>query len=259
MANANRDRGGVAYYWIPSSKVNFLCHDVDKQISKWMHDIQVDEQFLSLIREAYVQQVRDRMGHPNGTDRGALERALKDLAEEELRCARQHGKKQLSDETWDILWREWQDQRSAIKATLEAMDRNCEAHIATLDEALRLIAKAGILFDRLPPKGQQDLLRHMVERVVISPEGQILGMDLRTPFSYLQQLARVTTPARGPKHGSGSRKNKTSGISAAGSSYVSFGAPTGLRPYSLPHPFTSRPPRPLSALRRHSSTLNPSA
>jgi len=139
-----------------------------------------------------------------------LEKTLKDLAAEELRCARQHAKKQLSDETWDILWREWQDQRSAIKATLEAMDRNSEGHIATLDDALQLIAKAGILFDRLSPKDQQDLLRHMVERVVLSPEGQILRMDLRTPFSYLQRLAHGRTTAVGPQSPSSSRKNETS-------------------------------------------------
>jgi hypothetical protein len=156
----------------------------------------------------------------------------------------------LSDETWDILWREWQDQRSAIKATLEAMDRNCEVHIATLDDALRLIAKAGILFDRLPQAGQQDLLRHVVKRVVISPEGQILRMELRTPFSYLYRLAAGTNGARGPKNGSGSRQNKTSGGRAAGSSYVSLGAPTGIRPHSLPHPFTGCPPHPFSTLPR---------
>src|SRR5512143_3045856 len=97
--------------------------------------------------------------------------------------------RQLTDETWEALWREWQDQRSAIKATLEAMDRNCETHIATLDDALRLIGKAVILFERLPPQGQQDLLRHVVKRVVINPEGQVLRMELRPPFSYLHRLA----------------------------------------------------------------------
>jgi DNA invertase Pin-like site-specific DNA recombinase len=228
MPNANRDRGGVPYYCIPSSNVNFLCHEIDSQVASWMHNIQVDDKYLPRIREAYVTELEGRVGTRHSSERSALEKALKDLADEELRCARQHAKKQLSDETWDILWREWQDQRSAIKATLEAMDRNCEVHIATLDDALRLVSKAGILFDRLPQAGQQDLLRHVVKRVIISPEGQIVRMELRTPFSYLYRLAAGTNGARGPKNGSGSRKNKTSGVRAAGSSYVSLGAPTGV-------------------------------
>ncbi len=227
--NANRDRGGVAYYCIPSSDTNFLCHDIDKQIAAWMRDVQVDERYLPQIRAAYVTELEQRVGRPHSDERSALEKTLKDLADEELRCARQHAKQQMTDETWEILWREWQDQRSAIKATLEAMDRNCEVHISTLDDALRLIGKAGILFTRLPPQGQQDLLRHIVKRVVINPEGQILRMELRTPFGYLHRLAAGATGPQGPKHGAGSRKNKTSGAGAAGSSYVSFDAPTGLR------------------------------
>jgi hypothetical protein len=53
----------------------------------------------------------------------------------------------------------------------------------------RLIAKAGTLISRFPQQGQHDLLRHMVKRVVINPEGQILRIELRTPFCYLQTLA----------------------------------------------------------------------
>jgi hypothetical protein len=194
-----------------------------------MSDVQVDERYLPQIRAAYVAELEQRVGRPHSDERSALEKTLKDLADEELRCARQHAKQQLSDQTWETLWREWQDQRGAIKATLEAMDRNCEVHISTLDDALRLIGKAGILFERLPPQGQHDLLRHLVRRVVINPEGVILRMELRTPFAYLRRLAADATGPHRPKRGAGSRKNRTSSARAAGSSYVSFDAPTGIR------------------------------
>ncbi len=226
--NANRDRGGVPYYCVASSNRNFLCHMIDSQVARHMHDIQVDKQWIPKIRQAYVDELEKRVGRPFSDERTLLQKTLKDLAEEELRCARQHAKRQLSDETWALLWKEWQDQRAAIKSTLEAMDRNCETHIATLDEALSLIGKAGILFDRLPLQGQQDLLRHMVKRVVINLEGQILRMELRTPFSYLQQLAHHGAEnSSGSKNGASSRKTKTSGANAAGSTHVSFGAPKG--------------------------------
>src|SRR5471030_3032819 len=112
------------------------------------------------------------------------------------------------------------------------MDRSYQVQVATLDDALRLIAKAGILISRLPEQGQQDLLRHMVKRVVINPEGEIRRMELRTPFCYLQKLANEAkglTERQGPKTGSAMGKTKTSKKSFAGSSCVRLGDPVGTR------------------------------
>ncbi len=228
MPNANRRRGGVAYYCVPSSDVNFLCHEIDRQIPGQMRRIQVNEQRLPDVRQAYVAELENRVGRSNTDERSLLEKAMKDLADEELRAARLHAKKQMSDETWEALWREWQDQRNIIKASLESMDRNCEAHVATLDDALRLIAKAGILYEEMPPQSQQDLLRHMVRRVVINPAGKILRMELRTPFSYLRRLA----PDRNRTGQQNAGKAAPNGAKATarkclkgGSFYVSFGGP----------------------------------
>ena len=130
------------------------------------------------------------------------------------------------------MWKGWQDQRIAIQATLQAIDISCEAHIACLDEALSLIAKAGILFEKLDLQGQRRLFQHMVERVVINPEGMILRIELRTPFAYLSTLASQgnrdsSTHARTV----GKNKNETS--TAAGSFFLSIGAPEEfLRPIS---------------------------
>jgi hypothetical protein len=234
MPNANRDRGGVAYYCVPSSNSNFLCHEIDKQVAAWMHNIEVGEQYLCQLREAYLAELKGFSGRSRRDERTTLEKTLKDLADEELRCARLHARNQMSDETWEALWREWQDQRSTIKVTLEAMNRNFEVHIATLDDALQLIAKAGILFNRLPPQGQQELVRHMVKRVVINPEGQILRMELRTPFSYLHQLAAETSAAPTSKRGSGSGKKQTSRLDAAGSFQVAVGGPSRIRTCDQP-------------------------
>ena len=130
------------------------------------------------------------LGKPNVSERALLEKTLKSLNEEELASARLHAKGKMSEKVWDILWKGWQDQRRAIQITLRSIDEACEAHIASLDDALSLIAKAGILFDKLDAQGQRQLLQHMVKRVVINPEGRVLRIELRTPFSYLRSLAR---------------------------------------------------------------------
>src|SRR5471030_776537 len=116
------------------------------------------------------------------------------------------------------------------------MDRSYQVQVATLDDALRLIAKAGILISRLPQQGQQDLLRHMVKRVVINPEGQILKMELRTPFCYLQKLAKEAKglkETKGPKTAPIAGKSKTSKNGSAGSLWVPLGGRGGIRTLDL--------------------------
>jgi len=53
-------------------------------------------------------------------------------------------KAHMSHDTFNQLAAEWRDKRNAINATLEGMNRNNDACIASLDEALSLIAKASI-------------------------------------------------------------------------------------------------------------------
>jgi hypothetical protein len=148
-SNANRERGGVPYYCISNSSLNILCHVVDGQIPAQMHRIQVEEVWIPKLREAYVADVESRLGKPNVSERELLEKALKSLDEEELASARLHARGKMSEEVWDSLWKDWQDQRNAIRTTLRTIDESCQMHIATLDDALAVIAKAGILFDRL--------------------------------------------------------------------------------------------------------------
>jgi hypothetical protein len=225
--NANRERGGVAYYCIPSSNANILCHVVDGQIPAQIHRIQVEEAWLPRLREAYVADVETRLGKPNASERQLLEKALKSLDEEELASARLHARGKMSEEVWDSLWKDWQDQRNAIRQTLRAIEESCEIHIATLDDALKVIAKAGILFDKLERLQQRTLLQYMVKRVIVNPEGQILRTELRTPFNYLHSLI-VDGSKTAPQAGLRGEENKTSRDNPAGSKFMSSGAPMGL-------------------------------
>ncbi len=57
-----------------------------------------------------------------------------------------------------------------------------------LDAALTIIAKVGILYNKLGRSDQKELLRQMVERVVVNPEGMIIRLELFPPFYYLRQV-----------------------------------------------------------------------
>ncbi len=187
--NANRQRGGVSYYCIPSGKVDFLCYQIDTQVAQHLHGIQVDPRRLPHIRAAYTAEVAKRFQSTQTDSEVALKLALDEIRQEEANAARLQAKGKISDEVYEELWREWQDRRTKIMtamSTLHAQDP--KAHVETLDAALNLIAKAGILFDKLERQRKRDLLRYMVERFIINSQGKIVRAELRAPFSYLCEL-----------------------------------------------------------------------
>lgn len=76
--NANRTRGGVSYYCVPSSNQNFLCWKVDEQIPKHLQAIQVDPEFIPHIKQVYL---ADMSRYTNNRQREAkaLQTAIKKL------------------------------------------------------------------------------------------------------------------------------------------------------------------------------------
>jgi hypothetical protein len=170
-----------------------------------------------------------------------LEKALKDIGDAELFFARQYQAQQFSEENWLRMSREWREQRTRIQAQLQVISCDPGATIASLDDALTVISKAGILYPGLTPAGQQEVLRLMVEKVVISPQGQVNRMELRTPFGYLTRLLAdnsETTHSKGKlRTNVRNRKTKTSSGMSAGSSFVKFYAPIGPRGQTLLHAF----------------------
>ena len=86
------------------------------------------------------------------------------------------------------MWCEWQDRRNQIRGTIESLQEKHETHITNLDAALAIIAQIGIVYNALKRDDQKELLRQMVERVVINPEGKVV-LELRAPFAYLQDIS----------------------------------------------------------------------
>jgi hypothetical protein len=86
-----------------------------------------------------------------------------------------------------------------------------------LDAALTIIAKVGILYGKLERSDQKDLLRQMIERVVVNPEGMIVRLELLPPFSYLRHVTeRVQKSGGSAVEG----KTKTSAMAGQCSDYV---------------------------------------
>ncbi len=213
-SNAGRSGGGTAYYCIPRSDINFLCCKIDEQISLELMGIQVKSDLIPSIRDAYTRDLAAQFGHLRPDEREQLEAALKSVDEEEERALRLYAAGKITEAIWDGLWREWQERRRALCANLENLEAKQEVHIDNLDTALRFITKVGSLYNSLTCGDQKELLRQLVERVVVNPEGKI-RLELRTPFAYLKELSDQVG-AEGSEDGAGLSKTKTNGQNPVG-------------------------------------------
>ena len=115
-----------------------------------------------------------------------------------------------------------------------------EVHIGNLDIALAIIARVGILYNNLERSDKKELLRQMVERVVIDPEGTIIRLELVPPFAYLHDMKQRIVG------GAAQGKAKTGQETGFCSSYVPYSRAGGTRTQhylqrvtSVPHPHTT--------------------
>ncbi len=210
-SNTRRVGGGTAYYCVARSNINFLCSTIDSQIPKALKRIQVDPDLLPLIRAAYTNDIAEKMGHIRPDEREQLLAALKAIDDEEVRMMRLYTAGKVTDSLWDAQWQEWQDRRARIRVSLEGLEGQHPVYIENLDAALKIITQVGIVYNRLERSDQKELLRYMVERVIVDSAGKI-RLELRAPFAYLQD---ITDQVRnGTKAISKARKAKTARITS---------------------------------------------
>jgi DNA invertase Pin-like site-specific DNA recombinase len=186
--NATRTPEGVCYYCVPSSSLNFLCSAVDQQIGQFLRHIQVSPAILPQIRQTYLADI-----HSHSSSRAkeiqALEQALERVKERELNLWRAFTEHGMRAETFKKLACEYQDEQDRITFALNAIQQENRETIANLDAALAIIAQIGERYGRQEAARQRDILRQVVDRVVIDLRGQVLRLELKSPFVYLHQLA----------------------------------------------------------------------
>ena len=224
-SNTRRPGGGTAYYCVASSNINILCSKVDHQIAPLLQGIQVDPKLLPTIRQCYVDEIAHKLGHQEGDQKAHFERALKAIDSEEERTLRLYAMGKVTDQVWDNLWREWQDKRTNLHASLKMLEYDNQIHVKNLDDALAWIGKLAILYKMQPIKEQKELLRLIVEQVVVDNDGNILEFKLRPPFAYIQNICEQIGQGSKTK-----QTNHTVSLSAEKcSSYSSLSVPAGIR------------------------------
>jgi hypothetical protein len=117
-----------------------------------------------------------------------LAAALKRLEEKELNLWRAFTEHGMRPQIYEKLAREYDDERRRIERTIQAIQRDRKEYVANLDAALAIIAEIADRYVLRTAQRQRDILKQMVSRVVINPEGRIVRIELMPPFNYLDGL-----------------------------------------------------------------------
>jgi DNA invertase Pin-like site-specific DNA recombinase len=222
--NTKRTTGGASYYCIPSSDQNFACYEVDSQIPDHLRAVQVDPALLPIIRQAYLADV-DRYATHHDRESENLTAALKRLEDKEVNLWRAFTEHGMRPQVYEKLAREYDDERRRIENTIQAIQLDKKDYVANLDAALAIIAEIADRYVLHTPERQRDILKQMVSRVVINPEGRIIRIELLPPFNYLDGLHHSGEHDPRGKHPR--PKNERTSDLDAGSFHLKNGGPEG--------------------------------
>jgi hypothetical protein len=140
--NANRPRGGVVYYCVPSSSTNFLRHQVDAQIPAHFASLQVSEELLPRLRDLYRSDI-SRYTKNIGRERYTLEIRRRKLEEKELNLWRAFTDHGMRPEIYEKLTREIRDKRDKVEVRLDRLGH--EPSNRPIKDIVTLYVDAGIV------------------------------------------------------------------------------------------------------------------
>ncbi len=226
--NTKRTQVGVSYYSVPGSQINFPCHAINDQIAGFLQNIQISPAMIPLIRRAYVSDI-NHSSFDRTSDRKTLEQALERVKDKELNLWRAFTDYGMRAETFEKLAKEYQEEQDRITFALKSIQQENRETIANLDAALEVISEIGERYRRQDPQRQREILREVVDRVVVDHRGKVRKLVLKPPFVYLHQLAGGNGGQRQVKRLNKREAGKqTSSPNETGCSFqVGLGDPTG--------------------------------
>jgi DNA invertase Pin-like site-specific DNA recombinase len=171
------------------SNLHVKCEIIDEQVPSWLEGISISENRIPPIREEYRRQVTKFKENDLDVQSKKIQNQLSQLRGEESRLGRLFITGKISEESYNQLRLEWQENIRVVEAKLAAVERNVGAVMVDLDVAILLLSKCSILFNRLDEKGKGRLLKILAKRIIIDPDGLIINQELNSPFTYLRSLA----------------------------------------------------------------------
>jgi hypothetical protein len=169
-------------------KIRVPCAVIDGQVPDWLGGVTVHPDVLPDIRKVYQAEVSEVTQSDQAARIADVERRLAQLRDEEAHLVRLHISGHISQETYDQVRAEWQEKLRHAEAQRANLERDASRYIDDLDVALLLLSNANRLYARLEEKQRATLLQILAKRIIVSPDGEMTGHELHSPFTYLTAL-----------------------------------------------------------------------
>lgn len=170
------------------SAVRVKTEIVDRQIEEWVAGVVISPDMVSRVREVYNSEL-NRFSQDNQSETlEKLKHRFAELQNEETRLGRLVITEQISNDAYIQLRSEWVEKIQLIQQQIEELELDTTNYVDDLDMALILMANISTLYQRLDKEQRTNFLLIFVKKIVVSPEGEIIGHELLSPFEYLSTL-----------------------------------------------------------------------
>jgi len=179
-STSNLKKGGYAYYRNRQARFAVRCEELDEQITALLSDLRIDAAFAPQLEAHYQQQIQ--RAAPQGLRRQEeIAHQLKDLDRKEARALALYAEGKVTEEVWNAQWQQWRMQREALRAEAQRLQRDELQTINNLRAGLELLNHLPALYGKLKPEERRQLMRGLIERIVINRQGEILEIRLYPP------------------------------------------------------------------------------
>jgi len=161
---------------------------IDQQIPSVLADIGIDPELIPSIQATYQTEIKKNTQDGKADKLEQLQQRLKNLQDEEARLARLFMTGKINEETYDRLRGEWKEKTRQIQMTVKELEFDASKYLDDLEVALALLTKIAVLFERLKEKERTAILQVLIKQVIVNTAGEIIHIELHSPFSYLFTL-----------------------------------------------------------------------
>jgi len=194
-------------YYITHAKLNgrgvrLRTSIPDEQIEALLAGIRINPKLTSGIRHSYQTQIKHTTQDDHTKTLDSLKRRFSALKEEEARLGRLYMTGQISEDVYGQLHAEWSEKKYTTQRKIDEMEIDFSRYLDDLEVALLLMTRLFDLYQRLDDKQKSNLLKIILKRIIITPDGNINSYELHPPFEYLSTLANPQNEASEEECGS---------------------------------------------------------
>ncbi len=192
---------GLYSYYVSRAKpldgkrVRIRCEAVDEQIGKLLQGVAVSSDHLPAIKEIYQSQIREEVESDLDKTSEQMSQKLAKMQSQQTQLTRLFLEGVIGEDEYKQLRAEWQEKLRYQRMRLAEAKRDISKFIDDLDMALALLEHLPNLYERLAEDDKNQLLRILLNRIIVDNDGEIIEYELNAPFTYL------TTLLKGPKQG----------------------------------------------------------